>query len=80
MAPAALMYARFRVRRAPGCRRAALRLQVYFTNNPPAPSRDKSFLEFYLVIEFPRAWARREVPLTFARYAGRQVAKRADAV
>lgn len=33
------------------------RLRVYFTNNPPAPSRDKSFLEFYLVIEFPCAWA-----------------------
>jgi uracil-DNA glycosylase len=56
-----------------------VRLRVYFTNNPPAPSRDKSFLEFYLVIEFPCAWAQ-GVTLTLGRYAARQVARRADAV
>jgi len=41
-------------------------------NNPAEPSRDKSFLEFYLVIEFPGVW--RELTLTLARYAERQVA------
>lgn len=33
--------------------RERVRLRVYFTNNPPVSSRDKSFFEFYLVIEFP---------------------------
>lgn len=67
---------RVRDRRSCACRHS-VRLRVYFTNNPPRPSRDKSFLEFYLVIEFPGVAG---VTLTLARYAKRQVAKGADAV